>query len=173
MKSWFYAARKTQTLRGVSTRLLRTGARPSSRAWPKTFQARDEQCIHLALLIQTFLLLPSPKPCFFFFFSYLFTEWQKENGFQTPSESSVSPGSWHCTSRDTEQRRGICATAWAFCSTSAILIPQLVSHSSRVTQLGDFKWFTRKRSSLFCVVSFWTTLIMSLLEKELMAVFAI
>lgn len=97
-----------------------------------------------------FFCSPVQNPVSFFFLSL---HWMtKGKRFLNSIKSSVSPGSWQCTSRDTEQRRGICATAWAFCSTSAILIPQLVSHSSRVTQLGDFKWFTRKRSSLFCVV---------------------
>lgn len=54
-------------------------AKAKPQALIQTFQAKDEQCIHQALLIQTFFLLPSPELCFFFFI--LFAEWQKENSF--------------------------------------------------------------------------------------------
>lgn len=75
MKPWFYAARKTQTLRSVSSRQ----SRGQAQGLTQTSQAHDEQCTHLALLIQTFLLLPTPELCFLFFI--LLAEWQKENGF--------------------------------------------------------------------------------------------
>lgn len=171
MKSWFYAERKTQTLRGVSTRPLRAEARPSSRAWPKAFQACDEQCTHLALLLQTFLLFPSPKPCFLFLSISSLNDKRKtvfklHQVLCQPWKLAV-----HFQGHGAEERH-LCHCL------SFLLHFCYFNTTTRITlQQGDpagrFQVIYKEKIIFILCSSFWTALIISLLEKELMAVFAI
>lgn len=147
MKSWFCAARKTQTLRSVQ--------RPSSGPDPNlpspgwAGQTPGSACSNL------FSVANSRTLFLFLFFSIFFHSliWvAKRKWFLKLHQGLPSgPDSWQCTCRDTEQWRGSCTTAWAFCSTSAILITHITLWQG--DPAGRFQ-VTYKEKIIFILCSF-------------------